>query len=189
MTGVPVRRIAPVRLLKGSGKGVNLGGSRDQMHVVGHEAIAQKRESVKRAILPEKIEIHEPIRIGMENESPRICALSNMVRHIHRNHSSQTSHEERQSSRKTRKHPVCPSFPPVFPVFRFSPVFPVFRPRFSPGFPRPIVYIHKEFAKDPLIGVVPGSGQNPVVYPAPYMAPSPSSFDPAPPSCSSQETP
>jgi hypothetical protein len=51
----------------------------DQMHVVGHEAIADQRESLDLAVGPEQVEVNQAVGIGFEDELTRVATLRDMM--------------------------------------------------------------------------------------------------------------
>jgi hypothetical protein len=54
----------------------------DQVHVVGHEAVAQQRETVEVRILPQQLQIDKPVGIMNKNGLAGLAALGNMVGEI-----------------------------------------------------------------------------------------------------------
>ena len=64
------------------------------MQVIRHQAIADQPDSMKFDVLAQKIEIHQAVGIAIQDKSPRIPTLGNVVRNIHGDDSSQTCHDE-----------------------------------------------------------------------------------------------
>jgi len=73
--------------------------------MAGHEAVAQKRKLIERAVLSKQVEVNQPVGIRIQNESAGIAALCNMMWHINSNHPRQTGHGKRkyQKNRETSR--------------------------------------------------------------------------------------
>jgi hypothetical protein len=56
--------------------------NRDQVDMIGHEAIANQRHSVQRNVLPQQIEVDRTISIGIQHETSPVSTLGQMVWNI-----------------------------------------------------------------------------------------------------------
>ncbi len=92
MADIPVCRVTPMRMLESQSQRICFARNRDQVNVIGHEAVADQRKLMQRSIVPEQVRIDQLFGIGSQNELPGISTLGNMVRDIHGNHRSQTGH-------------------------------------------------------------------------------------------------
>ena len=66
----------------------------DQVHVVGHQAVNQQCETAEVGVLPQQLQIDEPVGIMNKNGLAGVAALGNMVGEINDHHSRQASHRE-----------------------------------------------------------------------------------------------
>ena len=80
--GIPVRSIASVGLLQGLRQGVHFTWDDHEMHVAGHQTVAQQQELVQLNVFPQEVQIHHAFGIGSENELPRIATLGYVMRNI-----------------------------------------------------------------------------------------------------------
>ncbi len=71
----------------------------DQMHMIGHEAVAQQRETVEFGILAQQFEIRDAVSVVGQNHLPRIATLRNMMGTVDDNDARQSSHPKKISGR------------------------------------------------------------------------------------------
>jgi hypothetical protein len=50
-------------------------GNRDEMHVIGHQAIAEQGKAMQLGIAPEQVEIDKPVGIAGKDDLPGVAAL------------------------------------------------------------------------------------------------------------------
>jgi hypothetical protein len=62
--------------------------NRDQVDMIGHEAIAKQRHSVERNVFPQQIEVDRTISIGIQHETSSVSTLGQMVWNISGNNPS-----------------------------------------------------------------------------------------------------
>jgi hypothetical protein len=74
--------------------------------MVGHQAIANQRHPMEFNVLEQQIEINHAISIDVQDKSPRIPTLRDMVRYINGNDASQTCHGLTLPE-NVRKRSVC----------------------------------------------------------------------------------
>ena len=79
-----------------------------QVHVIGHEAVAEERHVVKLHRMPQQLEIDEAFVVGSEKELARIATLRDMVRNINDSNTGKTSHQWETISENV---PSVPDFP------------------------------------------------------------------------------
>src|ERR1700733_11345789 len=82
VSGVPVRGIPPVHMFQCLCQTISRARNRDQVDMIGHEAIADQRHSVEPNVFPQQIEIDRTISIGIQHESLRVSTLGQMVWNI-----------------------------------------------------------------------------------------------------------
>ena len=90
---------------------IGAAGHGNQMHVVRHQAIPHQRAPVHNGVLTEKTEVHQTIRIGIEDHAPGISALRDMVRHTLGNHPCHSGHRIKIVDARANfleKRAVCP---------------------------------------------------------------------------------
>ncbi len=98
MRGIPVRRITSVRVLQRQGQRVRTVRNNDQVHVVGHEAVAEKTQSVEVHLAPQQFEIHLPFAVRRQQELPRVSALRHMMRNIYDSDTGKPRHHQARIS-------------------------------------------------------------------------------------------
>ena len=91
--GVEIRSVPPVCVLQGKRKRRRTLRHDDQVDVVGHEAIADQRESLDLAVGPEEVEVDQAVGIGFEDELAGIAALRDMMGRVGGENTGKTSHE------------------------------------------------------------------------------------------------
>jgi hypothetical protein len=74
------------------GEGVGPRRHGDQVHVVRHEAVTEKGETMEPAVMPKQFQINEAAGVGFQDESARIAALSDVMRRINCDNAGQASH-------------------------------------------------------------------------------------------------
>lgn len=84
-------------VLERQGERLRRAGNGDQMHVIGHEAIAEQREVVKFAVLPQQLQINQPVGVTAEDCLPGIATLRNMMRNVGDDDTRETSHADKVS--------------------------------------------------------------------------------------------
>ena len=89
---IPVRRVTPMRILESQSQRIGSARNHDQVHVIGHEAVADQGKLMQSSIGSEQIEIDEPFSVGSQDELPSVSALGNVMRYVDSNGSSQTCH-------------------------------------------------------------------------------------------------
>jgi hypothetical protein len=52
------------------------------MDVIGHQAVAEQRESIELYVLAQEVEINSALGIARQNELPRIATLRYVMRNI-----------------------------------------------------------------------------------------------------------
>src|SRR5579859_8085847 len=92
MRGVPIRSVPPVRLLQRQRQGLHLLRDHHQMHMIGHQAVPQQSQLMKLNVLPQELQVNEPLAIRSKDELPRIAPLRHVVRNINCNDTGQTRH-------------------------------------------------------------------------------------------------
>src|SRR5207245_175593 len=105
MSCVPKGRIAFVRLLERKGKRIRLAGNHHQMHMVGHETVAQERQVMQEDILTQQVQIDGTLVIGSENELACIAPLRDMVRYIYDDDTGKSCHHKRKYQKTSRLSP------------------------------------------------------------------------------------
>ena len=97
MPRVPVPPIEPLRvtqvtLAEGAGKRIGLLGDRDQMNVIGHQAIAEQRDAMTMRAFVEGLEIETPVVVEQEDVLAVVAPLRDVMRRARRRHPGHTSH-------------------------------------------------------------------------------------------------
>ncbi len=92
LLGIPVCRVASMRLFERLRERLRGSGNRDQVHVIRHEAVAQQGESVTLRILPQQLKVSDAVRIAGENDLSGIPPLRNMMRNVDDHDTRQPSH-------------------------------------------------------------------------------------------------
>jgi len=85
--------IAAMRLPQTARQGVLTFGHHDQVHVVGHEAIADQPETCRFRILGDKAEIGDAIAVVAKDVLPIVAALRDVVGQSGSNHPSESGHD------------------------------------------------------------------------------------------------
>src|ERR1039457_6428212 len=93
VTRAEICSIPSMGMLQGERKRLRLLRDYDQMHVVGHEAIADQRESLDLAVGPEQVEVDQAVGVGFEDELARVAALRDMMGRAGCENGGKTSHE------------------------------------------------------------------------------------------------
>jgi len=88
--------VPPVRILERQSKRIGAPRDGNQVHVIGHDAIADEREPMQAGIMPEQIQVNEALGVGCQNVLAGVPALSDMVRDIDSDHASQASHDSQK---------------------------------------------------------------------------------------------
>jgi len=96
MTGVEVGGITAVRLLERATERIRPLGDDNQVDVVGHQAVARQGESVETAMPAEKVQIHEAVYIGFENDTAAVAPLGHVMRSIESDNACKACHEIKQ---------------------------------------------------------------------------------------------
>ena len=80
--------------------------NRDQVDVIGHQAVAQQGQTVELGIVTEQVEIGGAIGVAGENDLSSIAALRNMMRKVYDDDARQAGHLEKisESMRVTAKN-------------------------------------------------------------------------------------
>ena len=112
--GIPVRGITSVSVLQRQGQRLGTARNNDQVHVVGHEAVAEKTQFVEVHVAPQQFEIHLPFAVRRQQELPRVSALRHMMRNIYDSDKGKPRHH---LARISENVPSVPRFP-----IRISPV-------------------------------------------------------------------
>jgi hypothetical protein len=81
-----------MRLLERLRKGFGGTGNSDQVHVIRHQAVAQKREAVELKVLPHQLKIGHAISIAGQNNLSGISPLRNMMGNVGNDDARQPSH-------------------------------------------------------------------------------------------------
>ena len=68
------------------------------MNMVGHQAISDECYSVEVHILMQELKVNRSIGIAVQDETPPVAALRNMVWDIHCDHSVESAHDRNDSS-------------------------------------------------------------------------------------------
>jgi len=113
VAGVEVSGIASMRVLEGERKRFRSPRDDNQMHVVGHQAIADERETLELAVGPEEVKVDQAVGIGLEYELARVTALCDMIGRIGEKNTGKASHDENSRLWRRKisgKRPVCPRF-------------------------------------------------------------------------------
>lgn len=92
MRGIPVRGITSVGVLQRQGQRLGTARNNDQVHVVGHEAVAEKTQLVEVRVAPQQFEIHPPFAVRRQQELPRVSALRHMMRNIYDSDTGKARH-------------------------------------------------------------------------------------------------
>ena len=79
-------------LLESQRQSISLRGKQDQMHVVGHQAVPEKRDLVKLQLLLQQLQINGFLGFRCKQKLPGIPALGNVVRHVSYCNTCQTRH-------------------------------------------------------------------------------------------------
>src|SRR5256885_1386403 len=95
------------------GDGVGAMWDNDQMYMVGHQTIPDERTSVQSRFPSQQIEIDEAIGIGVENRTPRISTLRDVVHHTFSDDASEPRHKHivDDGADYLGERSVCPRFP------------------------------------------------------------------------------
>ena len=111
---VGVVRISAVCFTEGPGQRVRLARNHDPVHVIRHEAVAQKTHpELLRAAL-DQFQINATIGVGEKDSLAVDTALGDVVRRLRQHHTSYARHESEQWRDgprrlwKTGKHAGCP---------------------------------------------------------------------------------
>ena len=94
-----------MRLLEGPRKGIRSPRNNNQVHVIGHQAVAKYRKRVQPDMAPEKFEINEALAIRVEQKLPCVTTMGDVMRNI-----------RRDDTRKTRHPPHNTRSSPGFPI-------------------------------------------------------------------------
>ena len=62
------------------------------MNMIRHEAVAEQGEAMELAVMLKQLQINEAPGVGFQDESPRIPALSDVMRRINCDNAGQASH-------------------------------------------------------------------------------------------------
>src|ERR1700678_3763939 len=134
LAGVPVRCVASMGVLESLRHSPCGVGNDDQMHVIGHQAVAQQGEAVKLRRLPQQVQVRDAISVVRQDYLAGVAALRNVVGDIYDDHARQASHSQKIAeiirsvsgsyvfarrwppafpywSPETRERPVCPQIP------------------------------------------------------------------------------
>ena len=68
---------------------------RHQMDVIRHQAIANQGKFMQLRMAPQQVQIDHAVGIGVEDVLPRVPTLRYMMRNVHGDHASQSSHGTR----------------------------------------------------------------------------------------------
>jgi hypothetical protein len=79
-------------LLQAARQSVLLLWDGNEMNVIGHQAIADQFYPVSLDTLLQQIEVDAPLSITLEDEAPRIAALSYVMGNVWSNHTSESNH-------------------------------------------------------------------------------------------------
>src|SRR5947209_12972179 len=89
---VPVGRISSVRLLQSPRHRVPCVRYGDEMHMIGHQAVAQHTKSMHFRILSEQRKIGDTVAVAGNNKLPGVATLRNMMRNIDDDNPSEPAH-------------------------------------------------------------------------------------------------
>ena len=97
-----------MRVLERPCQGFRAAGNQDQMHVVGHEAVAEQREFVQLNGVAQQFQVGRPLAVFRKQELPGVAPLRHVVRNINDCDTCQTRH---QRARVSENVPSVPGFP------------------------------------------------------------------------------
>ena len=86
-----------MRVLERSGHGVGGAGNRNQMHMIGHEAVAQQRKTIEFGVLPEQLQIGDTVGVIGQDYLPRVATLRNMMGDVNDHDARQAGHVRKPS--------------------------------------------------------------------------------------------
>lgn len=92
LTRIPVGGVAAVGVLKSLCQRRAGARNHDQMYMIRHQAITERREVIEFAVLTEEFQIGEAIGVAGEDRLPGVAALRNMMRNVGHYHARQASH-------------------------------------------------------------------------------------------------
>ena len=91
--GIRAMGIAAVRLSQTARQGILAFRHHDQVHVVGHQAVADQPEARWFAILRDQAEIGDPIAVAAKHVLPVVAALRDVMRQPDSHHPRQSGHD------------------------------------------------------------------------------------------------
>jgi hypothetical protein len=83
---VPVACVAAMGMLESLRQGLRGSGNYDQMHVIGHQTVAQQGEAMECRILPQQLEVGNAVGVVGQNYLSRVAALGDMVGDVNDDH-------------------------------------------------------------------------------------------------------
>jgi hypothetical protein len=92
MTCIPIGGIPPLSVLQRQPQTIGLVGQRDQVYMIGHQAVADQFYPVQGNALPQQIQIDAAIGVAGKDKLPCIPTLGNVMRYPNRDHPGQTRH-------------------------------------------------------------------------------------------------
>jgi len=111
MRGVPIGRVAPVRLLQRHGQRNLVVRDGQQVHVIGHQAVAQKRQLLELDILLQQLQVDGALCVGVQNDLSGVATRCEVVGNIYGYDTCQARHNNKISENV----PSVPNFRPRFP--------------------------------------------------------------------------